>query len=154
MPDNNANNVDLTWKLDQLTKEPGITAACLVTVDGLQLAYSGVDRDEVERAAAAFAGLQALATQLVGLCGQSADELKLRRMTMDLKYATVLLFTAGTNSVLGVAVEGDEVSPAVALATGLSLKTISSMGETLAAAERALAKRESAARAVRSTTGA
>ncbi|MGW2081235.1 roadblock/LC7 domain-containing protein [Streptomyces sp. NPDC001939] len=152
MTENTADNVDLTFKLQQLTKEPGITAAVLVTVDGLKLAYDGVHIDEVERVSAAFAGLQALATQLRGLCGQSAEELKLRRITMDLKASTVLLFTAGRNSVLGVAVEGDEVGPAATVATSMALKMISSMGPALAAAERELARREQAARSVRSTT--
>ncbi|MFG2210477.1 roadblock/LC7 domain-containing protein [Streptomyces sp. NPDC048638] len=151
MAENTADNVDLTWKLDQLTKEPGITAAVLVTVDGLKLAHSGATVEAVERASAASAGLQSLATSMADFCGRPAEELKLLRITMDLKTATVLLFTAGTNSILAVAVEGDEVSPAATLATSLSLKTIGSMGPALAAAEREIARREQVARSVRST---
>ncbi|MEU5958198.1 roadblock/LC7 domain-containing protein [Streptomyces sp. NPDC047525] len=152
MTENSADNVDLTWKLDKMTEVPGIIAACLVTVDGIKLAYSNASVDDVDRAAAALAGLRALGANLTGLSGKTADETKVRRVTLDLKSSTILLFTAGTNSVLGVAVEGDEVSPAVTVATGMALKTIASFGESLAAAERAVAHREQQARMARAST--
>ncbi|MFH8369758.1 roadblock/LC7 domain-containing protein [Streptomyces sp. NPDC018031] len=135
-----ADSTDLTWLLNNLTREPGVVHALLFTTDGLVLAASdGLPTDDAERTAAALCGVKSLQADLGAFCGRpdgADDRLRMRHVVSDLKDATVLLFAAGVRTGLGVSVRGDSLSQEVSVAITATLKMIAGMRPVLDARER------------------
>ncbi|WTW99021.1 roadblock/LC7 domain-containing protein [Streptomycetaceae bacterium NBC_01309] len=136
-----ADAADLRPQLNALLGE-GVISAVLFSSDGLALAATdGLGRDEVERSCAAFAGVASLQDTFADCCRTSPENLLMRYQIMDFTQYTVLLFSAGRNSGLGVAVEGDSISQNVQLALSKALKLVKALGPFLAARDRLLLNR-------------
>jgi hypothetical protein len=136
-----ADMADLRPQLNALLGE-GVVSAVLFSSDGLALAATdGLGRDEMERSCAAFAGVASLQDTFADCCRTSPENLLMRYQIMDFTHYTVLLLSAGRNSGLGVAVEGDSISQNVQLALSKALKLIKALGPFLAARDRELLSR-------------
>lgn len=131
-----ADMADLRPQLNALLGE-GVISAVLFSSDGLALAATdGLGRDEVERSCAAFASVASLQHTFADCCRTDPENLLMRYQIMDFTRYTVLLMSAGRNSGLGVAVEGDSISQNVQLALSKALKLIKALGPVLAARDR------------------
>ncbi|MEU8136002.1 roadblock/LC7 domain-containing protein [Streptodolium elevatio] len=131
-----ADTADLRPQLNALLGD-GVVSAVLFSSDGLPLAGTdGLGRDEMERSCAAFAGIASLQDAFADCCRTTPENLLMRYQIMDFTRYTVLLFAAGRNSGLGVAVEGDSISPNVQLTLSKALKLIKALGPFLAARDR------------------
>lgn len=136
-----ADTADLRPQLNALLGE-GVVSVVLFSSDGLPLAASdGLGRDEMERSCAAFAGVASLQDAFADCCLTTPENLMMRYQIMDFTRYTVLLFAAGRNSGLGVAVEGDSISQNTQLALSKALKLIKALGPYLAARDRQLPSR-------------
>ncbi|WP_436772463.1 roadblock/LC7 domain-containing protein [Yinghuangia sp. YIM S09857] len=136
-----ADSSDLRPQLNALLGE-GVVSAVLFSSDGLALAATdGLGRDEVERSCAAFASVASLQHTFADCCRTDPGNLLMRYQIMDFTNYTVLLMSAGANSGLGVAVEGDSISQNVQLALSKALKLIKALGPFLAARERQILAR-------------
>ncbi|MFE5842054.1 roadblock/LC7 domain-containing protein [Streptomyces niveus] len=134
-----ADTIDMGWALNNLVRsQPGIINAVLFTSDGLLLAHSdGLGRDEAEKAAAALSGVNSLQKELRPFCGRSKDEvLPVRHVVGDLKEVTVLSFTAGPRTGVGVSVEGESMGPNAGLAITEAMVMIRKLKPVLDAQER------------------
>lgn len=136
-----ADMADLRPQLNALLGE-GVVSAVLFSSDGLALAGTdGLGRDEMERSCAAFAGVAALQDTFAECCRTEPENLVMRYQIMDFTRYTVLLLSAGRNSGLGVAVEGESIGRNVQLALSRSLKLIKALGPVLAARDRQVLSR-------------
>ncbi|MFG3429466.1 roadblock/LC7 domain-containing protein [Streptomyces californicus] len=127
---------DMSWFLKRLADEKGVLHALLVTGDGLVRARSkDLGRDVADPTAASTAGLLSLATTFAEFA-QAPAGTTVGKIIIDMPEQCVLVFRAGDNTVLAVAVGAPMTSPEVGVASSAAIKAIKGMAPALAAAER------------------
>ncbi|MET8768547.1 roadblock/LC7 domain-containing protein [Streptomyces sp. NPDC004658] len=131
-----ADTHDMSWVLNKLAQEKGVLNAVLLSSDGLRLATSeGLDRDVADRTSASVSSLFSLGRSLTEFAQAPQDETP-RKMILDLPDRCVLIFSAGHNTVLAVAVGEDMTKPEVAVVTAATIKAIRALSATLSARAR------------------
>jgi predicted regulator of Ras-like GTPase activity (Roadblock/LC7/MglB family) len=131
-----ADTANLTPQLNTLLGD-SVAGAVLFSGDGLVLAYTdGIARDTAEKLSAAFSGLASLHTSVfLEFSGRGPEQMRMKYNIIDFTEMTVAVLSAGRNSGLAVAVEGDR-SPRVQAAIGKALKLIKALGPYLEARDR------------------
>ncbi|MEU3296725.1 roadblock/LC7 domain-containing protein [Streptomyces longwoodensis] len=131
-----ADTHDMTWVLNRLAKSRGVAHVVLFTSDGLVLAHSEeLHRDVAERTAASSASLFALGRG-VGEFAPATGDGTPRKIIIDLDGACVLVFAAGHNTVLAVALGAEMTDAEAAVASAETIKAIKGLAPALAARER------------------
>ncbi|GHH56765.1 roadblock/LC7 domain-containing protein [Streptomyces candidus] len=131
-----ADTHDMTWVLTRLTREKDVLHAVLFTTDGLVLAHSeDLHRDVADRTAAGSSPLFSLGRSFAEFT-QTSPNLPPRRIIIDLPDGCVLVFGAGHNTALAVAVAAEMTDPAVAVASAATIKVIKGLAPALSARSR------------------
>lgn len=95
------NSNKLGWMLDDAMKVSGTRHAILLSADGLLIAHSEqIDRDNADRHAAGMAGLQSLARNAAGFCGD--PDTKWLQTVTEFDGGYVFLVAAGPGAYLAV----------------------------------------------------
>ncbi|MCW5249569.1 roadblock/LC7 domain-containing protein [Streptomyces sp. SHP 1-2] len=127
----------MSWVLNRLTQEKGVLNAVLLSSDGMVLAQSDtVHRDTAERAAASASSLFGLGRSIAELADAPEGQNTPRRVIIDLPEHCILVFSAGHNTALAVAVAAEMTSPEVAVASGATIKAVNGLAPALSARER------------------
>ncbi|EST26578.1 dynein regulation protein LC7 [Streptomycetaceae bacterium MP113-05] len=128
---------DLSWLLSDFSRRiPEVTRAIAVSVDGLALAFTGLDQDDADRLAAVGSGLVSLLSGAAQLTGTDPVEHSLTAMeggylfSMAVSTGASLLVTTTRNADIG------EVSYMMA-------ELINQVGDALTPAHREVAPRQS-----------